>query len=274
VVDSAGQARFYLPGDPSLPPGIIPWYNECVSALVEGNQGRFLTTPHSPAHHNTLSYGYVFNLDERLAIKGDVDLQVAGQWSHFARDRLEDAEPDEYDGLVVDLMQTFMPKSELDSLKCVISDDRYGPVTIDGYAEYPALSEQGGRVLLKPGDYMVDYDNPFVAESRENEIIFTVAHKRFESAQFTLPEGWTVEAAPADTMFYNEVGSCSIQYLTAGNQFSVQRNFTLNSPYWEARDYVKVRRLFQERQNISEGVMVLSKAQPGMVSSDTTGVGN
>ncbi|MEW5796685.1 MAG: DUF3858 domain-containing protein [Candidatus Zixiibacteriota bacterium] len=260
VFDSAKSTRFFAPGYPHMPYGMVPWFNEGVQMLLEGTQGEFLTvTPAGPsATSQTYVYDYVLVPGEETV--GKVQARLTGHAAGTIRATLFDADSSEYKELLDTAVANLLPSGVRDSLTCTGVERAADPITVHCALTFPSNEEQAGRLFLKPLDYFVSRDNPFVAATRKTPIAFPFAYQRNEAAQFTLPAGWSIEALPSDTMFSNRVGKCGVQFLQLGDKLSVQRNFTLNAPMWKKEDYRDVRALFLARQEMSDRTVVLTRA--------------
>jgi len=259
VFDSTTKVRFFAPGVPYVPYGMVPWFNEGVQALLEGTQGELLTVPVSPAEATSETHVYSYALIPGEEVKGTTQSRLTGHAAGVIRGNLLECEPAEYQEILKESGVDCLPGAEYDSLVCDGLHDVDGPLKLRGEAVFPAVFDQSGRLLFKPLDFFVQRMNPFVSDQRKTPMAFRNAYQRKESAQIALPEGWSIEALPADTVFTNRVGRCGVQFMQVGNNLSVQRSFTLNAPLWQAEDYKDVRALFQARQEMSDRMVVLTQ---------------
>jgi hypothetical protein len=258
VFDSTKIVRFFAPGIPYVPYGMVPWFNEGVQALLEGTQGEMLTVPPSLPEATVENHLYNYRLVPGQEVKGTAQSRLTGHAAGHIRGQMFGYDSAEYKDLLKEASADFLTAGEYDSLKCDGLLEVEAPLKLSGDVTFPAVSDQGGRLLFKPLDYFVKRDKPFVSVTLITPIVFRSAYQRKESAQFELPEGWSIEALPTDSTFANRVGKCGVQFSQIGNTLTVQRSFTLNAPMWKVEDYRDVRALFQARKDMSDRVAVLS----------------
>lgn len=251
VFDSTGAARFFSPGDPFLQPGQLPWYHEGVPGLVEGPDGQFITTSYSDKEIHQMTGTYDIVIGEDRSARSQVEFQLTGSMAREARLLLLRAESDSSISALDSISARYGPGFVFDSLQVLNLAERNQPLNLAGVVRFAAPAPADTALWLVPNDYMTDYTNPFTHDKRTNQIVFEVAHGRHEVVQFAFPSGCTATTIPSDSIFYNSVGSCSIQFIPSVDKLAVARKFALNSPVWEVEDYGKVRALFQARQDMS-----------------------
>jgi hypothetical protein len=196
----------------------------------------------------------------------DDDLKLAGElleqrWGHSAQTiRLSVAQTAEserrqrLERALVDIL----PNAHIDSVSVEGLGDIGAPVTLKGRMKLRGhLKRVGERLLLQPFKLFRHTVNPFQADIRQHPIAFEYAYEINEALNIELPENWSVEALPADTMLANEVGDCGATFMTIGQRLSVQRRFRMNHPYWPPSAYPQVRELFQAQQALNASTVVL-----------------
>jgi hypothetical protein len=259
VYDSAGKVRFFSPGVPYLPYGMVPWFNEGVTALVEGPQGTMITVPPAGPDLTEETEVYTLAVSPDAKTTGTVQARLTGHAAASVRGNILYVDSSEYAESLKDAVADFLPDGTIDSLVCGAAVDINSPLAVTCRVEFPPVETAGDKILFKPMDYFVTRQNPFISTKRQTPIAFGYAYRRREAAQINIPEGWVVEALPSDSLFSNRVGDCGVQFTQIGNMLSVQRIFKLNAPLWQVADYKDVRVLFQAREDMSERIVVLKK---------------
>ncbi len=258
VFDSAGEAAFYAPGDPRLLPGQLPWGVQGVPALIEGNEGKFVTPPFAQPATTTQETAFSYTISDDLEVTGKLTNKTTGT---FARDwRLallgeETSEAVYFQGA----FSEFYGDAQLEYVSSEGIDSIRQPLTVSCKLSYPELQTSGSRLLLRPCQFASKGDNPFTSDQRKNDIWFQSAYVTRDSLEFQLPTEWEVAALPPDTTFENRVGRCEVQFAYEGSMLRVTRAFTLNSPYWTAEDYADIQTLFQARRTLAESIVVLEQ---------------
>lgn len=250
---------FYAPGHPFAPLGRVPWYLEGVQALISGGV-ELRVIPFSEAGSNTTSRSFAYTVTGNGPVEGHAEVTLSGHGARSVRMAVLDEEYSDYKDLLMEDITELFPEAEIDSLQWQHLDERDQPVRLSWHASCPELGAAGDRLLLQPFDYMSEMVNPFYSDERKHGILFDYAYKLQESAQFTLPEGMTVESLPQDSVYQNQVGSFSVAFTNFGNALVVGRFFTLNRAFWPSDAYPQVRDLFQTWENLRDMVVVLSRS--------------
>ncbi|MCP4545818.1 MAG: hypothetical protein GY835_05050, partial [bacterium] len=259
VRSAEGNYAFYTPGTACTPTSHAPWFVEGVETLMGGVENYIVPVRFSPSSLTTRTHTYEFTIGEDLEISGKVDSRLTGHRARTLRIEVHEEEEAEVKDLFEDEYSEAFPDAELDSLEFSGIDSVTQPVAVSCNLAYPALTEQAGRLLLKPFSYLSGSKNPFVASERTGPVLFPYAYELTESATFDIPTGWTVEALPSDTMYTGRAGRCGVQYVTFGSTISVQRVFELAVPFWATNDYAVIKGLYQTRQDLAEQIVVLKK---------------
>ena len=119
----------------------------------------------------------------------------------------------------------------------------------------------GDRLLLNPLEYCEERENHFTSNHREHAIVYRYAHQLQQILTVGLPDGWTVETLPSDSVFSCSVGSCGASFVAFGNQLSVQSSFVINSPFNTVEQYSEFQELYSTHN-------VLSKTTVSIVFND------
>ncbi|MCP4704080.1 MAG: DUF3857 domain-containing protein [candidate division Zixibacteria bacterium] len=250
---------YYIPSYKFMTPGSLPWFYEGVLVLLGGGNDNFATIPFSSASSNSINRVYNLNLSSDFEISGSIAMNLYGQNARRIRIYLEDNDSTEYETLLHDKYIDQYNSAEIKSFQMENYNNIDEMLKLKCKIEYPDLTAQGNRILLKPFDYLRNSDSPFFAQERKKSILFKYGHQSRESAQIELPEGWVVEALPNDTIFANIAGECGVQFNNFGNILNVQSYFILQSPFWTADQYSIIKNLFQTREDLSDLIIVLKK---------------
>lgn len=259
VPDTNGGYTPYAPGEMYLEPGMLPWFAEGTQALIEGPEGKLVPLPFAPSSSSRTESAFTFDIGTDLAVKGSMEQVCTG---HPARsERVSFAEETDAD-IQSELAKEFEEEFAGAEVSVVSIDGNSGvadPFHVTCTMAYPALAAQGNLLLLKPASFMGEASNPFKSETRTGDIRFRYAYATRDSALFQIPDGWSVQGLPTDTVVETKAGKCSVHYVGNGQTICVIRDFELKSPYWENQAYRQVRTLFEAREKAAEGTVVLSK---------------
>ncbi len=252
---------FYAPGHIYAELGMVPWFYEGVNTLLAGANINFCPIPFTSPEKNTVNRYYELQLNDDLEISGRISTRLTGQDARELRIILHDEDSSAYEELMREEYKELFAGATLDSFTIENRNNINEPLKLSSNVEYAALTTQGNRLLLKPFDYFTEAENPFYAQERKQAILFEHSFQLREGAQFQLPEGWSIEAMPNDTIFANLAGECSAQFTNFGNTVSIQRFFTLKAPFWRLDQFPVVKELFQMRQDLNELIIVLIETE-------------
>ncbi|MBD3402964.1 hypothetical protein GF420_08710 [candidate division GN15 bacterium] len=256
-----GKYTFYTVGRACTPIEKAPWFLEGVQALIGGGRDLMVPIPFSPPDYSITQTMYNVEITEDLEAFGTMSSRLTGHDAYGVRITLVDEDTADFAGLLKEETEASYPDAKVDSITVDQLDDLTEPVLVACQLTYPELTTAGSRILLKPFDYCSSVENPFYAPERKNAILFNWAYELKESAHLVLPEGYVIEALPADTTFENVTGRCMIGFQQMGNTVVAQRFFRLKHPFWNVADYPALQELFQARQDLSGQVVVLKEGE-------------
>ena len=252
--------RYYAPGYSCTPCGNVPWWMEGTTALMVDADEYLMTVPFSSPTVNTATIRTTLDLNDDLTLTGTVEAAMAGQFGRSLRFKIFDEKLAEHQELLSEALEDNYPEAEMDTINYTNLDDPSKPFDLSFGLTFPGLSEIGGKILLKPCDYLSASENKFVSEERFSPVLFDFAADETESVTFALPEGWKVEAVPSDSTYRNKIGECAINFATGNaGELTVERRLMMKTPYWPVEDYPHIRRLYQAYQKMNEQIVVLTQ---------------
>jgi hypothetical protein len=260
-VSSSGLgAKYYCPGYGCTPCGCVPWWMEGTTALMVNADEYLMTVPFSSPTVNTATIRTQLDVNDDLSLSGTVEASMTGQYGRSLRYEIFDEKAGEHQELLTGAVEDNYPEAEMDSIVYTNLGNLKEPFGLSFGLSFPALSEIGGKILLKPCDYLSASENRFVAEERTSPILFDFASDETESVTFKLPEGWAVEAMPTDSTYRNKIGQCEISFaIDETGALTVERRLMVKMPYWQVEDYPHIRRLYQAYQKMNEQIVVLAQ---------------
>ena len=250
---------YYIPGYKYTEPGTVPWFFEGVDAFIVGGNKSFALVPFTSGNFSTLTWFYSLNISDDFEVSGSIDTRLTGHEARNVRIYLNDSDSLEYENMLKERYEDMFSSAEVDSFQVENLEDINKQLKLKYRAEYPALNVRGNRVLVNICDFITESENPFHSPERTTAVLFDNAFQSMESVQLEIPEGWSVEALPADSTFMNPAGECGIRFTNFGATLNAQINFTLNTPYLRVEHYALIRVLYQNREDFSRQVIVLIK---------------
>ena len=188
VVDELKNYEFYAPGFPYLNIGEIPWYCEGVMALVSNADDIFVTVTFSEATDNVTSYNYQLDISDELEVRGRQSASYGGHRARKMRMEVLNEDTADFEAILLEEFEDDQPDAERSGLEFKNLTKQQENLELNCEVEFPALSVMGGRLILRPFDYMSEASNLFHATDRRRPLLFDYAYQLTEEAIFTLPD--------------------------------------------------------------------------------------
>lgn len=249
VYDSAHNATFYAPNEPYMPFGMVPWYNEGITALISGDFSQlYHTIPFSKSAQNKTIRNIRATINDEYTLTTRTDDTLTGHNARSIRLLVDRAEGNEQVVKLNEYLTNRFHNPAIDSIDITGRTSTKEPLTLSYKVGKFDLETAlvGDRLILQPVMYMEYLENPFTNEKRQNHIIFSYADQTTESFELILPENWATEGIPDDIEFKNKCGSCSVHFSADNNILTVTRSIELKKPFFSAKDYDQVKSFFEK----------------------------
>jgi hypothetical protein len=258
-----GFYRFYSPGDPMLPPGHVPWFNEGSAAFVilpeKGHS--FVEIPYSGAKTNETVRLFDLSVDAALRVSGEMVQATSG---HAAREiRLSAAQGDTAGSrekteqrVTAQLLYSRVEVRHIDDAGV---DGAH--VAEFGIAYRDRLPRADRWALIRPIRYMSRIDNPFSEGDRRQPVMFDFAERIIETVDLNLPQGWTIEALPRNIDFRNSAGSCAVSFWGGDDRLHVQRLFEVATPVLPEESFPLLYELFDKAAGFQAISVLIAEEQ-------------
>jgi hypothetical protein len=260
VPDASDNWRFYSPGELYLPAATMPWVIEGETAFINDLNKQKRDLPFSSPEENLVVKNYSYTLDDELEVTGTFSMDCVGHKARTLRLKTHDMDDASRVEILKEELKELLADAETDSLRVENVENIDTPFRVTCHAVFNPTESQGDRMLLKPCRYLSASENPFLEKKRNHDILFPYAYTAKDSATFELPEGWTVEALPSDTVIDNPIGRCEVSFTGEGSRVTVKRTFTLKVARCLKTQYLYVRQLFAARREMSDKIIVLKAA--------------
>ena len=254
-----GGVTVFSPGSKYLPAGSVPWQNEGIPAFLIGDPDHlFITLRLSDSGANRTHRVVDLNLSSDLQVSGKGKEEHTGHIGHKLRLQGHwGGETVGSDEILKQLSQVYYD-AELDSMTYQQMEDPDSPVVLAYTITFSGQEEaMGSRLLLQPAKYLERAINPFRTDRRKTPVMLPYASQTDEVLTITLPDGWEVEALPAEQSFRNKAGFCMATFSAEGNTLSVKRVFRVERAYFTDKDYPSIRELHQFLQGLDDLSFVL-----------------
>jgi hypothetical protein len=264
VVTIDGKQRFFDPGTPYAPFGVLSWQKTSTTGLlVARKQDKAVWVDTPWLHNDAATMKRVANLRlEDGVVRGDVLITYTGQ--EALRRRIDLRNDDDAaakksiekmvkgwfaDGATINLV-------EVKDLRAAES-----PLVISATVELPsAASLVGSRAMVPLAIFAATHKNPFTAEQRKNPIYFHYAYRVDDEVTLKVPSGYAVESLPATA----DVNMGALHYTaTVGrtdDAIRLVRNMTIDVELVGRDKYSVVREFFSKAAAADQEQLILRKA--------------
>lgn len=119
----------------------------------------------------------------------------------------------------------------------------------------------GNKLYLSPLSFFGWNENPFKDENRAYPIDFIYPNSNLYGINIEIPEGYEVDFLPKSKKFITGSNSVEARWILSNDDKVVRVRFTLNynNAYVEAKEYVDIKKIFEEIVKFSDEKIVLKK---------------
>jgi len=263
-----GRWKYYDPGDPFAPLGMLPWNEEDTSVLLLSSKDFVTTTTplSNPEKSNAKRTGK-FKLLEDGTLEGTVTIEYSGQQSYVhKRDDYKDSANKREEDLKEEIKKQ-MSTAELSDIKIDNVTDPEKPFTYSYKVRVPNYAQKTGkRMFFQPGFFEYGKGPLFSSATRKYDIFFHYPWSEEDKIEIALPEGYTLDTAdsPAPINDPSKISSLEITMATVANGsiFRYDRKFFFgaNGNYlFSNRSYEAVKAYFDAFHKADSHSMTLKQ---------------
>ena len=264
LVRVGAEERFFDPGTPHCPFGLMNWLRTGVQGLKTNKDGGVFVTTTQPSSANaSIERQGTLQMDEAGTLKGKV--QVAFTGLEGLRRKLSAMDEDDT-GRRKDMEDEI--KGWLPAGATVTLDDIAGwtgheaPLTVDFTIEVPGFGTPAGRRLLIPTDvFQFTEKHPFPHATRLHPVYFRNPFREVDELTVQVPAGYKIENVPAPVNAQEAYGQFQVSRTRDGNNLKVKRTLVVDGFYYPTTWYPSLRNFFNKVRAADEEQAVLLVAQ-------------
>ena len=266
VVKLGEEERFFDPGTPGCPFGLVPWEDIQAKRLRPTPDGvQYITTPVPKPEASQRLRKAELTLAEDGSLQGHVSLTYTGLFALDERLRSLFSAEVERRKQIEDEIRGWLPsQSQLKLDKVTGWEDSGQPIQIEATLDVPNMATAaGGRVILAADVFEVNRTNPFVHPDRKWDVAFEYPYSLSDGLTLHLPARWQVEALPPS----QEVGAgpmigYQVSRRQAGADLQIQRRMHLDQVIFENSFYPALRQFYSRVGASGEDPVVLRASAP------------
>jgi len=251
AVKVGNQWRFFEPGTPYIPFGMIRWQQEAIPALIlDPKEAAFVQTPVTPAEKTVQKRTATFKLSEDGTLEGDVRMEYTGHLAVEKKEQNDDDSPSQREETLRDMMKGRMSTAEISKITIENVTDSDKPFVYAFHVRVPGYAQRTGkRLFLQPSFFQKGIGAMFPASTRKLSIYFHYAWKEEDNITIELPAGFALDNAdvPAPLKAGEVVDYKVWMGVTKkGDELQFKRTFSFNALLFPVSSYAPLKQVFDE----------------------------
>lgn len=250
AIKSGEEYRYYNPGIPHLPPGMLDWDEQGQPALMtDGKEPRLVVLPTTPADHSSLQRSANLKLSEDGSVSGHIRMSHFGHIAVAERRRMEGvSEGSREEGLKKRLEDRY-PGAKITNLKLDTSPLPFGPIHVDFDIELEAYAQRTGKRMFFEASFFNHGDKPrFTAATRTYPISFRHAFSEHDEIRIEYPPSFALDNAEMPgSLNLGQVGTFSMTAVVSNENpvISIDRKFAWGKDgglFFETKFYSQIKK--------------------------------
>ncbi|HVE59902.1 MAG TPA: DUF3857 and transglutaminase domain-containing protein [Pyrinomonadaceae bacterium] len=260
--------KFFDPGTPFLPYGMLVWYEEDVWALVVGEkQHGWVKTPMTGTDKSVAKRTGKFKLAEDGTLEGDVRIEYTGQSALTARlDIYEDSPAKREENFKEEIKQR-ISTAEVSNITIENITDISKPLVYQYKIRVPNYAQKTGkRIFFQPGFFEYGETPLFAGATRKYDIYFQYPWSENDEIEIALPAGFALDSAerPAEIADSSKIGRLKIDIGVDKDQTLMKYNRQFHfggggNILFAANVYQPLKNLFDEFQKNDSHTITLKQ---------------
>lgn len=249
AVKVGSEWRFFEPGTPYIPFGMIRWQQEAIAALIlDPKESTFVQTPVTPPEKTVQKRTGKLKLSEDGTLEGDVRIEYTGHLAVEKKEENEDDSPSEREETLREMIKRRLSTAELSNIQIENVTDHDKPFVYSFHIRVPGYAQRTGkRLFLQPGFFQKGIGAMFPAGTRKLQVYFHYAWKEEDEIMIELPAGFALDNADkpgpvkaGDVADYNVwIGATA-----EGDALQYKRTFRFNGLLFPQTSYSPLKQVF------------------------------
>ena len=190
--------KYFKPGYPFLPYGVIPWTEEEWAFLVGEKKAEWKKNPLTPYEKSVTKRNGKFTLLEDGTLEGTVEFQLNGQhallyrWNNYDETKAK-MEEDLIDGVKQRISTAEVTDASIENLS-----DNSKPLIKKYKVRVPNYAQKTGkRLFLQPGFFEYGANPVFSSSTRKNDLFFQFPWSEDDRVEIAFPQNYELDNADA-----------------------------------------------------------------------------
>ncbi len=253
AVKVGGRWKYYDPGDPFVPYGMLAWNEEDTSVLLLGYKDYITTeTPGSGIDKSVAKRTGKFKLLEDGTLEGNVKIEYTGQIGYEQRLSSYESSAAKREEDLKEAIKKQVSTAEISGIGIENITDSQKPFTVQYKVSIPNYAQKTGkRIFLQPGFFEYGKSPLFSTAERKYDIYFHYPWSEQDQIEIELPKGFVLDNAerPAPVADNQRIGSLDvdIKFDSQNNTLTYERKFHFgggNRYFFPVRSYQALKGMF------------------------------
>jgi hypothetical protein len=250
AVRVGAEWKFFDPASSYVPFGMLRWQEEGLPALIcDPKEGRFVTTPLSPAEKSQQKRTAALKLTEEGTIEGDVRIEYSGQFAAEKKENNDDDSPVQREENLRDMIKERMSTAELSNIKIENVTDPEKPFVYSFHVRVPGYAQRTGkRLFVQPAFFEKGIGTLFSSSARRHPVYFHYPWMEDDTVTIDLPSGFALDNADSPAPFSSgDVLDYKVKIAVVGKSEALRytRIFKFSGLLFPVSNYATLRELFQ-----------------------------
>jgi transglutaminase-like putative cysteine protease len=267
VVNVDGKDRYFDPGTPYLPFGMLSWENTLVPGMrLKGKrQYEWVMMPDQTVDHARVQRAAELRLEDGV-VKGTATITYRGQEAVSRRIRAMNEDEAANKKSFEDGMKELLPEGS--TVKVIKIENLTGPATL---ADEPVIASYdvelpnlgtfaGSRALIPVSVFESASKNPFASEQRKFQMNFSYQREVEDTIKLQLPTGYSVESLPKQVFADLGAFAFAMNYAKTDKEVTLSRKMTTRVVAVSPEHYPTLRKFYGARTAADHDTVVLKKA--------------
>ncbi len=259
VIMRDGLVRFYDPGTPYCPVGMLSWEKEAVTALVYGKRDfRFVETPVTEAVSNSEDRVIRLTAYADGRVGAHVDSRITGQRALELRNELNDLTSDEQRKQIISATRELLPGATVDESSAAISNLTNPATPLETSISFTVPQfgiRTEKRLLLRPALLSRRDESLMVAPRRANGVYFNYPWSESEQVIIEAPEGFALEQLPDPVDIDIGAAKYHSAFIREEGQLIYERSLIVNAITFTVAQYPTVKSFFDRVHQADRAVV-------------------
>ena len=267
AVKTADKWRFFEPGAPYTPFGMLAWQKEGQEALICDDVPVFVKVPSSSAASSRKTRTAQLRLTDDGTLEGEVRVELTGQIAIEKKSLHDDHSPAHREQTLRDQIKAQLSTAEVSDIRIENVTDPVKPliysyrVRVRDYAQKTAK-----RIFLQPAFFEYGNKPLFTSPHRTHDIFFHYPWSEEDDIKIEIPQGYVVNNPDAPLTHALDATSeykRSVAIVNNGRTISFQRQFSLGgggTVVFPAKKYPRLKDYFDAINRQDNGTITLEQA--------------